>query len=89
MIFPSFVFFLSSSSLAAVAAGVSWNMPVGREEWDVLAGVFRRPRGSFRWARRRTEPMWEVKKGKQSKTRKGEKEKRVKCMSLSCDLSSM
>ena len=49
---PSSIFLASSAG-----GGGSWYRAVGKDEWDVLAGVLRRPRGSlWSFARSKTEP---------------------------------
>lgn len=57
MIAPSFVFFLSSIECEGL-----WDIEVGygdgRDELEVLAGAFRRPRGSLRSpVRSKTDPV--------------------------------
>jgi len=57
MIAPSFVFFLSSIECKGLR-DIDVGYGDGRDEQEVRAGAFRRPRGSLRWpARSKTDPV--------------------------------
>lgn len=64
---PSLVVFLGDS--AASESGNGWAMPVGMDEWDVLLGAFRIPRGLL-WseASNNTDPLLEVSLGSRTET---------------------
>jgi hypothetical protein len=56
MIAPSFVFFLSSIACEDLR-DISVGYGDGKDELEVRAGAFRRPRGSLRWSvRSKTDP---------------------------------